>query len=89
MECGWIVTEVGRQPWIVYEVMRTEDAVTSAGGVWVTFGLVVLLYTALGAATILVLRSMARRWREGESLDEDVPYGPGEGAPSPAATSSK
>ena len=30
LECGWIVTEVGRQPWIVYNVMRTEDAVTDA-----------------------------------------------------------
>ncbi len=30
LECGWIVTEVGRQPWIVYNVMRTEDAVTQA-----------------------------------------------------------
>ena len=37
LECGWIVTEVGRQPWIVYNVMRTEDAVTHASGVWVTF----------------------------------------------------
>ena len=36
LECGWIVTEVGRQPWIVYEVMRTEDAVTDASGVWVS-----------------------------------------------------
>ena len=34
MEAGWVVTEVGRQPWIVYEVMRTEDAVTEAGGLW-------------------------------------------------------
>ena len=32
------MTEVGRQPWIVYNVMRTEDAVTQADGVWVTFG---------------------------------------------------
>ena len=39
LECGWIVTEVGRQPWIVYNVMRTEDAVTQASGVWVTFAL--------------------------------------------------
>ena len=37
LECGWIVTEVGRQPWVVYNVMRTEDAVTKASGVWVTF----------------------------------------------------
>ena len=40
IECGWIVTEVGRQPWVVYEVMRTEDAVTGASGVWVTFSIV-------------------------------------------------
>ena len=38
MEAGWIVTEVGRQPWIVYEVMKTEDAVTDAGGLWYFFG---------------------------------------------------
>jgi cytochrome bd ubiquinol oxidase subunit I len=78
VEAGWIVTEVGRQPWIVYEVMRSEGAVTGASGIWVTFGLILAVYTALGAAAILVLRSMARRWRAGESLDEQVPYGPGE-----------
>jgi cytochrome d ubiquinol oxidase subunit I len=87
VEAGWIVTEVGRQPWIVYEVMRTEDAVTGASGIWVTFGIAVVVYAALGTAAILVLRSMARRWREGESLDEEVPYGPGEAAPSPAGGS--
>ena len=48
LECGWIVTEVGRQPWIVYNVMRTEDAVTGASGVWVTFSLVLALYAVLG-----------------------------------------
>jgi len=85
VEAGWIVTEVGRQPWIVYEVMRTEEAVTGASGIWVTFGIALVLYAALGTAAILILRSMARRWREGESLDEDVPYGPGEGAPAPIA----
>ena len=42
LECGWIVTEVGRQPWIVYEVMRTEDAVTQADGVWVSLAVVLL-----------------------------------------------
>ena len=89
VEAGWIVTEVGRQPWIVYEVMRTEDAVTGASGIWVTFGIAVVLYVALGAAAILILRSMARRWREGISLDENIPYAPGEGAPSPDAGPSK
>ena len=32
LECGWVVTEVGRQPWIVYHVMRTRDAVSDASG---------------------------------------------------------
>jgi cytochrome d ubiquinol oxidase subunit I len=76
LECGWIVTEVGRQPWIVYEVMRTEDAVTNAGGVWVTFGLVVGLYAVLGTVLVITLRAMARRWRAADEEDSDVPYGP-------------
>ena len=38
MWCGWIVTEVGRQPWIVHGYMRTEDAVTPAQGLWWVFG---------------------------------------------------
>ena len=41
LECGWIVTEVGRQPWIVYNVMRTSDAVTHVDNIWVTFALIV------------------------------------------------
>jgi cytochrome bd ubiquinol oxidase subunit I len=76
LECGWIVTEVGRQPWIVYEVMRTEDAVTQADGVWVTFTLVVGLYVVLGAALAITLRAMARRWRAAAEDDSEVPYGP-------------
>jgi cytochrome bd ubiquinol oxidase subunit I len=76
LECGWIVTEVGRQPWIVYNVMRTEDAVTQASGVWVTFTVVLLLYALLGAALVITLRTMARRWRAADEEDSDVPYGP-------------
>jgi cytochrome d ubiquinol oxidase subunit I len=76
LECGWIVTEVGRQPWIVYNVMRTEDAVTQASGIWVTFTIVLLLYVALGAALVVTLRAMSRRWREADDEDTDVPYGP-------------
>ena len=81
LECGWIVTEVGRQPWIVYEVMRTEDAVTNADGVWISLGVVFVVYAALGAATIVVLRAMARRWREADADDVEVPYGPRPEAP--------
>jgi cytochrome d ubiquinol oxidase subunit I len=75
LECGWIVTEVGRQPWVVYNVMRTSDAVTQANGVWVTFTLVLILYVALGTTLIVALRAMSRRWRR-DDTEGDVPYGP-------------
>ncbi|HET9154775.1 MAG TPA: cytochrome ubiquinol oxidase subunit I [Solirubrobacterales bacterium] len=75
--CGWIVTEVGRQPWIVQGYMRTSEAVTSARGIWFTFGLVLLLYAAIGTIAVLVLRGMSRRWREGVADPEaGVPYAP-------------
>src|SRR5262249_7345882 len=70
LECGWIVTEVGRQPWIVYNIMRTSDAVTNASGIWVTFVALVIIYVALGATLIVVLRAMSRRWRSEGSPDD-------------------
>jgi cytochrome d ubiquinol oxidase subunit I len=76
LECGWIVTEVGRQPWIVYNVMRTSDAVTGASGVWVTFAAVLALYIALGAALIITLRAMSRRWRDADEDAVEGPYDP-------------
>jgi cytochrome bd ubiquinol oxidase subunit I len=81
LECGWIVTEVGRQPWVVYRVLRTEDAVTKADGVWVSFIAVVLLYLALGAALVVVLRAMARRWRAFGDEESDAPYAPSDDLP--------
>jgi len=76
MEAGWIVTEVGRQPWIVYEYMKVEDAATGNTGVWITFIAVVLLYLTVAATTILVLRRMSRRFRQsGGFTDSDTPYG--------------
>jgi cytochrome d ubiquinol oxidase subunit I len=77
MEAGWIVTEVGRQPWIVYNRMKVEDAATANTGVWITFIAVFVLYAALGVTTILVLRGMSRRFRRaGGFVDSDTPYGP-------------
>ncbi len=78
--CGWIVTEVGRQPWIVQGYMRTSEAVTDAKGIWFTFGLVLLVYAGLGTGAVLVLRSMARRWREASAEAVASPYAP-EAAP--------
>ncbi len=75
METGWITTEVGRQPWIVHGLLRTEDAVTDAGYLWVTLTVLVLVYAAMGTAAVLVLRSMSARWAAGEK-DLASPYGP-------------
>jgi len=77
MEAGWIVTEVGRQPWIVYNIMKVEDAVTANTAVWISFIAVVVLYLAVGVTTILVLRAMSRRFRRaGGFTDHDAPYAP-------------
>ena len=56
LEAGWTVSEVGRQPWIVYEKMKVADAATANTGVWITFVAVLVLYAGLGVTTILVLR---------------------------------
>ncbi len=75
--CGWIVTEVGRQPWIVQGYMRTSEAVTDAEGLWFAFAAVLLVYAALGTTAILVLRGMSRRWREeGAEPESEGPYAP-------------
>ena len=77
MEAGWVVTEVGRQPWIVYKYMKVEDAATGNTGVWITFVAVVVLYITVGVVLILVLRSMSRRFRRaGGFVEQDGPYGP-------------
>jgi cytochrome d ubiquinol oxidase subunit I len=76
MEAGWVVSEVGRQPWIVYNLMKVEDAATANTAVWVTFILVVILYLGLAVTTVLILRNMSRRYRRHGDGDDDVPYGP-------------
>ena len=48
IEAGWTVTEVGRQPWIIYGILRTADAVTPMPGLVVPFVLFTLLYCFLG-----------------------------------------
>jgi cytochrome bd ubiquinol oxidase subunit I len=57
--CGWITTEVGRQPWIVYEVMRVENAVTDAGGLPVAFAAAVIVYLTLAGVVVWLLRRLA------------------------------
>jgi cytochrome d ubiquinol oxidase subunit I len=76
LEAGWIVTEVGRQPWTVVGHLLTRDAVTTTGDLWPFFLGTVVIYLAVGVATVLVLRSMQRRWRRGDEDFPGVPYGP-------------
>ena len=57
---GWVTTEVGRQPWVVYGHMRTEEAVTGAGGIPLGYAALVVIYAALAAATAWLLRRLAR-----------------------------
>ena len=76
MECGWVVTEVGRQPWVVYRLQTTAAAATNNGGVLASLTVVIVLYAILGAATILILRMLGRRWRRSDAEEAAVPYGP-------------
>src|SRR5207342_685767 len=78
MEAGWVVTEVGRQPWIVHNYMKVEQAATGNTGVWITFIAVVLLYLALGTTAIQVLRAMSRRFRRAGGFTHGGPYTPPE-----------
>ena len=61
LEAGWIVTEVGRQPWIVYEVMRVDEAVSAAPNLRLGYYALIVVYTALTVAAVYILRRLARR----------------------------
>ena len=55
LEAGWMVTELGRQPWIVYHLMRTRDAVTSMPNVSITFAVMTAVYVLLGIIVVWLL----------------------------------
>jgi cytochrome d ubiquinol oxidase subunit I len=59
-EAGWVVTEVGRQPWIAHGLMRTADAVTPMPGLLVPMTLFTLLYIGLGAIVVTLVSSLVR-----------------------------
>jgi len=78
MEAGWIVTEVGRQPWVVYGYLLTKDAVTPSAGVPVTLAFALVLYAVLTAVVIGVPWLMGRRWRrEDPQREPDTAGAPG------------
>ncbi|MCX5395044.1 cytochrome ubiquinol oxidase subunit I [Streptomyces sp. NBC_00094] len=88
VECGWVATEVGRQPWIVYQNMRVAEAVTStrSTSLWIMLGVVMVVYAFLFCSFLVVLLKMRTRWRfadlqqaaagSGHPPEDDLPYGP-------------
>jgi cytochrome d ubiquinol oxidase subunit I len=56
---GWVTTELGRQPWVVYHTMRTSQAVTGAGGIPVGYATLVLVYAGVAVAVFWILRRLA------------------------------
>ncbi|WP_339647856.1 cytochrome ubiquinol oxidase subunit I [uncultured Salegentibacter sp.] len=71
IEAGWIVTEVGRQPWIIHQIMRTEDAVTPMPGMKYSFFYYLFLYTVL-AITVTWLMNRQIRSLNRETAEEKV-----------------
>jgi cytochrome d ubiquinol oxidase subunit I len=76
LESGWVVTEVGRQPWTVVGLLLTRDAVATSGNLWLFFTGTLVIYVTIGIGTVVVLRMMHRRWRARPDEEVEVPYGP-------------
>ena len=84
IESGWTTTEVGRQPWIVYNLMRVTDAVTSAPAsfVWSMLSVLLVVYVAIAVIFVTVLLRLAAQWRRDDERElerapeEGAPYGP-------------
>jgi len=85
VESGWVTTEVGRQPWIVYGAMRVSDAVTTAPAafVWTMLVVLVVIYALIAFFFLTLLLRLAARWKRedlagttAESPERGVPYGP-------------
>jgi len=84
VESGWVTTEVGRQPWIVYDAMRVSDAVTGAPAayIWTMLAVLVVVYAAIAIIFVTLVLNLTARWRRddlgelAETPEEGVPYGP-------------
>jgi cytochrome d ubiquinol oxidase subunit I len=70
IEAGWTVTEVGRQPWVIYGILRTADAVTPMPGLIVPFLTFTALYVFLGVIVAWLLYQQVLR---SPTSDEPAP----------------
>jgi cytochrome d ubiquinol oxidase subunit I len=73
VEAGWFVTEFGRQPWIIYQVMRTSEGATMREGIGFILLVFILVYIALTAALALLLLREGRRPLELEAPPKEAP----------------
>jgi cytochrome d ubiquinol oxidase subunit I len=73
INAGWFVTEFGRQPWIIYQVMRTSDAATPREGIGFILLVFILVYIALTVGLALLLLRERRRPLEPEARSKEVP----------------
>ena len=82
VEAGWVTTEVGRQPWIVYGMLRVSDAVTTAPGgfVWAMLATLVVVYALIAYFFVRLLMDLSARWARDDRGQTDpevgTPYGP-------------
>ncbi len=60
IEIGWMVTELGRQPWIIYNILRTQNAVTTAPGLNISFAIFSGIYVVLAITLTVLLLRLAR-----------------------------
>lgn len=89
VETGWMTTEIGRQPWIVYGTMRVSEAVTDAPAayIWTMLATLLTVYAVIGAFFVILLLRLAARWKRddqaeiSEAPERGVPYGPPSGSP--------
>jgi cytochrome d ubiquinol oxidase subunit I len=72
VEAGWVVTEVGRQPWIIYGIMKTRDAVTPMPGIVYTLFGSLFVYALLSAVVALILARLIVRAEAGQG---EAPHG--------------
>ena len=75
LETGWVVTEVGRQPWTVVGLLLTRDAVQTSGNIWPLFAGAVVIYAGVAVGAVSTLRALRRRWAQGEQ-STGGPYAP-------------
>jgi cytochrome d ubiquinol oxidase subunit I len=87
VEAGWVTTEVGRQPWIVYGTMRVAEAVTDAPAayIWTMLAALVVIYAVIGFFFVSLLLKLSARWKRDdlaevpaseEAPEKGMPYGP-------------